>query len=61
MLMGVKRFLKDCLKYSVLVTALLVKVMDNQIRLGEAFSEMGVDLMEVSDPMSSGDIMTWKH
>ncbi|MBN2323771.1 MAG: uroporphyrinogen decarboxylase family protein [Spirochaetes bacterium] len=61
MLRGVERFLKDCLKDPVSVAALLEKVTENQIRFGSALSEAGADLIEVSDPMSSGDIVTRKQ
>jgi uroporphyrinogen decarboxylase len=61
MLRGVERFLKDCLKAPGSVTALLEKVTQNQIRFGTALAEAGADLIEVSDPMSSGDIVTRKQ
>ena len=61
MLRGVERFLKDCLKTPESVRDLLEKVTENQIRFGTALAEAGADLIEVSDPMSSGDIVTRKQ
>jgi len=61
MLRGVERLLKDCLKDPDSVATLLEKVTENQIRFGTALAEAGADLIEVSDPMSSGDIVTRKQ
>jgi uroporphyrinogen decarboxylase len=58
MLRGVERFLKDCLKDPESVGRLLKTVTENQLLFGRALAEAGADLIEVSDPMSSGDIVT---
>jgi uroporphyrinogen decarboxylase len=57
MLRGVERFLKDCLKNREMVMRLLEVVTGNQIIFGTALAHAGADLIEVSDPMSSGDIV----
>jgi uroporphyrinogen decarboxylase len=61
MLRGVERFLKDCLQKRETVLQLLEIVTSSQIVYGTALGHAGADLIEVSDPMSSGDIVVRKQ
>jgi len=61
MVRGVERFLKDCLRDRENVLKLLQTVTYNQIIYGISLVHAGADIIEISDPMSSGDVVLKKQ
>ncbi len=61
MVRGVERFLKDCLRDRENVLKLLEIVTCNQIIYGTSLVHAGADIVEISDPMSSGDVVLKKQ
>ncbi len=61
MVRGVESFLKDCLRDRENVLKLLEIVTCNQIIYGTSLAHAGADIIEISDPMSSGDVVLKKQ